>query len=176
MRVLIIYGSTEGQTRKISRFMEDVLQQKGHQVMISDAKSEPPSPEGFDAVLVGASVHIHKYQKVVKDYIIKHKDLLNDLKSAFFSVCMAVAREDKSEHEAVYKLTHDFFEQTGWKPFEEVYFAGAVKYTKYDYFKKFIMRLISKKAGGSTDISKDFEYTDWDQVKAFALNFVGPNE
>ena len=172
MRVLILYGSTEGQTRKIARFMEEVLQQKGHQVMIADANEEPPNPEGFDAVLIGASVHIHKYQKTVKQYLHQHKDVLNEMRTAFFSVCMAVAREDKSEHEAVYQMTHEFFQETGWKPLEEVYFAGAVKYTKYDYFKKFIMRLISIKAGGGTDISKDFEYTDWNQVEAFALDFI----
>jgi len=172
MKVLIIYGSTEGQTRKISRFMEDVLQQEGHQVMIADAKDEPPSPEGYDAVLIGASIHIHKYQKSVKKYIHQYRDLLNSMRSAFFSVCMAIAREDKSEHKAVYQLTHEFFNDSGWKPLEEVYFAGAVKYTKYDYFRKFIMRMISRKAGGGTNISKDFEYTDWEQVKSFALDFI----
>ena len=29
MKILIVYGTTEGQTRKIARFMEDVLQDAG---------------------------------------------------------------------------------------------------------------------------------------------------
>ena len=173
MKVLIVYATTEGQTRKIARFMENVLQEDGHQVVVSDAEADAPSPEDFDSILLGASIHVHKYQKSLAKYIDNYRNLLNEKHSAFFSVCMAVARNDKSEHEAVYEMTHKFFEDNGWSPDSEVYFAGAVKYTKYNFIKRFIMRMISKKAGGAIDTSEDFEYTDWNQVKKFAIDFVG---
>ena len=38
--------------------------------------------------------------------------------------------------------------------------AGALRFTQYDFFKKFIMRMIAKKAG-EKDPSGDKEYTDW---------------
>lgn len=41
----------------------------------------------------------------------------------------------------------------------------ALLYTKYDFFKRFLMRIISKRSGGDTDTSRDFIYTDWDKLK-----------
>jgi menaquinone-dependent protoporphyrinogen oxidase len=35
MKALIIYGTTEGQTRKIARFMENVLEEMGHKATIA---------------------------------------------------------------------------------------------------------------------------------------------
>jgi menaquinone-dependent protoporphyrinogen oxidase len=34
------------------------------------------------------------------------------------------------------------------------------------------MKQISKKEGGSTDTSRDHEYTDWKSVERFAENFL----
>lgn len=42
MKLLIVYGTTEGHTRKIARFMEDVLQEAACKVTIADAPDEPP--------------------------------------------------------------------------------------------------------------------------------------
>jgi menaquinone-dependent protoporphyrinogen oxidase len=33
------------------------------------------------------------------------------------------------------------------------------------------MRRIVAKAGGDTDTSRDYEYTDWNQVRGFARDF-----
>ncbi|MEQ5792474.1 hypothetical protein J4E06_15515 [Muricauda sp. NFXS6] len=171
MKILIVYGTSEGQTRKIARFMEEVLQGGDHKVVIADATEEPPSPDGFEAVLIGASVHMQKYQSAVSNYVMRHLDILNKKHSAFFSVSMAIASNIEEEHEEIKKMTLDFLERTGWNPGEVQYFAGALKYTQYDYFKKLIMRMIAKKEGGSTDTSRDHEYTDWNNVKTFVLNF-----
>jgi menaquinone-dependent protoporphyrinogen IX oxidase len=48
--------------------------------------------------------------------------------------------------------------------YDAVIIAGALLYTKYDFMKRFIMRVITKRAVGDTDTSQDFVYTDWDQV------------
>lgn len=172
MKILIVYATSEGQTRKISRFMEEVLQAENHNVVIADATEEPPSPENFDAVLIGSSIHIQKYHSSVRDYIMKNVDELNKKHTAFFSVCMAIASDIEEEHEEVKRIATEFVEKTGWKPDAINHMAGALKYTQYDYFKKLIMRMIAKKEGGSTDTSKDHEYTNWDAVKAFVLDFV----
>ena len=172
MKILIIYATSEGQTRKISRFMEEVLQNENHSVVIADATEEPPSPENFDAVLVGSSIHIQKYHSSIKNYVMQHLDELNKKQSAFFSVSMAMASKIEEEHEEVEKIAQHFLNQTGWKPHKIHHMAGALKYTQYDYFKKLIMRMIAKKEGGSTDTTKDHEYTDWDAVRSFALDFA----
>ena len=176
MKILIIYGTSEGQTRKIARFMEDVLQNEDHKVVIADATEEPPEPNGFDAVLIGSSIHMHKYQSSIHDFIEKNIDELNKKPSAFFSVCMAVASNIEEEHEEVHNLAKEFLKQTGLKAKEISHIAGALKYTKYDYFKRLIMRMIAKKQGGGTNTSQDYEYTDWDAVKTFVLDFIAKTD
>lgn len=172
MKILIIYGTSEGQTRKIARFMENVLQDENHKVVIADATDEPPTPVNYDAILIGSSIHMHKYKNSVKQYIINNIDELNKKPSAFFSVCMAVASEIDEEHEEVTTLAKSFLNQTGWKTKEINHIAGALKYTQYDYFKRLIMRMIAKKQGGDTNTSHDYEYTDWNAVKDFVRHFI----
>ncbi len=172
MKLLILYGTTEGQTRKIAHFMEAILQNAGHQVTIADTTAEPLAPKEYDAVLIGSSIHMHKYQSAVKHYIRKHVVELNQMPSAFFSVSLAVASDMEDEHLEVQKITTDFLEQTGWKPIMITQIAGALKYTEYDYFKRLIMKMISKKEGRATDTSQDYEYTNWDEVTKFVNEFV----
>jgi len=172
MNILVVYGTTEGQTRKIARFIENILTSGGNKVTIADACDEPPSPKDYDAVLIGASIHMHNYQSSVKHYITRHITELNKMPGAFFSVCLAVASDLEDEHKEAQKITNDFLEQTGWKPLMTTQIAGALKYTQYDFFKRLIMKMISKKEGRTTDTSKDYEYTDWDAVKKFVNEFT----
>ena len=172
MKFLIIYGTSEGQTRKISRFMEEVLEDAGHKATIADATEEPPSPEKYDVVIIGSSVHMGKYHSAIKDYIIKNKDLLNQKSSAFFSVSMAIASKIDKEHKEVEEIAEKFLHNIQWQPNAIWHIAGALKYTQYDYFKKLVMRMIAKGEGGETDTTHDYEYTDWDAVKESVLEFV----
>ena len=56
-RVLIPYGTTEGQTAKIAEVIADVLREKGHEADPLDIKSLSDTvPDGYDASIVGASV------------------------------------------------------------------------------------------------------------------------
>ncbi|WP_299671014.1 flavodoxin domain-containing protein [uncultured Polaribacter sp.] len=176
MKILIIYGTSEGQTRKIARFMEDILQDENHKVVIADATEEPPKPDDFDVALIGSSIHMHKYQSSIYEYVLQNKDILNKKPSAFFSVCLAVASDIDEEHKEANAIAEKFLKQTGWQAREINHIAGAIKYTKYDYFRRLIMRMIAKKQGGNTNTSKDHEYTNWDAVKYFVLDFVSKIE
>jgi menaquinone-dependent protoporphyrinogen oxidase len=50
--------------------------------------------------------------------------------------------------------------------------AGRLAYTQYGFFKRWIMRAIARREGGSTDTTRDHEYTDWDAVTRFADEVV----
>ena len=43
MKILIVYGTTEGQTQKISHFIEGILKDSGHEVTVANASETPPS-------------------------------------------------------------------------------------------------------------------------------------
>lgn len=152
--------------------MENILQENGHQVVIANVAEDPPAPEDFDVVLVGSSIHMHNYNTLIKDYVNENIKVLNKKPSAFFSVSMAVASSIKEEHEEAAQIAQDFLKENTWDTKTVWHIAGALKYTKYNYFKKLIMRSIAKKEGGSIDTSQDHEYTDWPKVKAQVLHFI----
>jgi menaquinone-dependent protoporphyrinogen oxidase len=174
MKILIIYGSTEGQTRKIANFLKKEAESMGHQVSLSDANEKPPKPSGYDLILIGASVHMHKYQGAILHYVKTNIEGLNKIPTVFLSVSMATASGDAESLKERDEVTGAFLKEAGWKPSYVEQVAGALLYTQYDFFKKLIMRMIAKRHGESTDTSNDHEYTDWPKLKSFINKLLIP--
>ena len=60
-----------------------------------------------------------------------------------------------------------FLGDTGWHPCRTHAVAGALVYSKYNFVMRYIMRRIARRAGGDTDTSKDYVYTDWKRLDEF---------
>ena len=174
MKILILYGSLEGQTKKISERLADIIRNKGYQATTQSGEQLPTdfSVDNFDAAIIGGSIHMGKYPAYINNFVVTHSDWLNNVPSAFFTVCMAVNSVNVKSREEAKHYGDKFIAHTGWKPKLSQTFAGAVKYTKYNFITRFIMKWISKREGGSTDTSRDHEYTDWEMVECFAENFM----
>lgn len=172
MKLLIVYATTEGQTRKMVRFLKDKAVAAGHQVDLFNALDEPLPPDGYDRVIIAASIHVMKYQAAIRHYTHDHHAALNNRPSAFLSVSLAAAGDDQDSWQELKNITENSLEEAGWQPTVVHYAAGALRYTRYDFFKKFIMRMIAKKQGGSTDTTEDHEYTDWKKLEAFLKEFL----
>jgi menaquinone-dependent protoporphyrinogen oxidase len=87
---------------------------------------------------------------------------------AFFSVCGAASgRTPEGDREAE-GYRERFLRETGWEPELQTSIAGAVVYTKYGPLTRFLMKRIQRAKGLDTDTSRDFEYTDWEDVDRFA--------
>jgi menaquinone-dependent protoporphyrinogen oxidase len=172
-KFLVLYGTTEGHTRNIASHISTVLRKKEHTVdLVDSAKYTSVLKKGeYDGVIIGASVHQDKYQIAVEEYVMVNSRILNTMKSAFFSVCLSAAITDKEHYAEARQYISDFLKLTGWKPTIYDSFAGALLYTKYDYFKRLIMKFISMKEGRDSDTSRDYIYTDWDRVTRFANDF-----
>jgi menaquinone-dependent protoporphyrinogen oxidase len=74
--------------------------------------------------------------------------------------------------EAARRYMDRFLRQTRWRPQQTATIAGALQYSKYGAFKRQLMRAFVALAGGDTDASRDYEYTDWDAVARFAHAFA----
>jgi menaquinone-dependent protoporphyrinogen oxidase len=170
-RIAIIYGTTEGHTRKISEHIADALRQRDERVDIFHGAEldEAFDPGAYDGVIIGASVHAGNHQRYIRQFCAEHADQLAGLPAAFFSVSLAAV--DPDSREEVQGYIDGFVEHTGWRPEQTASFAGALLYTQYNWLKRFIMKRITASAGGNTDTSQDFEYTDWDDVERFAREF-----
>lgn len=174
MHTLIIYGSQEGQTQKIAERIAGSLQDKGQQITVFPVGQLPAnlSLDNYDAAILGGSIHIGKYPKHLKKFITTHRDWLNNIPSAFFTVCLAIHSQQAGSQAEALKYGKNFLARTGWQPTLTATFAGAVRYTRYNFITRFIMKKISQKEGGSTDTTRDHEYTDWTEVERFADNFM----
>ena len=168
--ILIVYGTSYGQSGKIASAIGQELEKVGHRVSIFESQFAPQSPElqNYDAIIVGASLIAGRYQRSLKNWVKVHSPTLTQKPSAFYSVCMAIRAKEESAKGQVRNTVTDFFKWSNWQPETWTIFAGAACYTKYNWFIKRMMRWISQKAGGDTDMTRDYEYTNWNDVRDFA--------
>lgn len=171
-RILVIYGTTEGQTGKIARFLGDALRAEGVAADVVDARTSRPTPGDYDAVIVAASVHASGYQHSVRRWVRENAAALNEKPGAFVSVCLGVLQPDPKVQQELAAIIGRFLDATHWRPMVTKNVAGALMYSRYGWIKRWIMVRIVRKAGGDTDTSRDYEYTNWDDVRAFAGEFV----
>lgn len=165
-RILIVYGTTDGHTAKIARFLAGELH--GEAVEASSA----PDPAPYDGVIVAASVHIGDFQKSVRKWVAAHAAALEAKPSAFLAVCLGVLQTEPQVQRELAGIVERFLQRTGWHPAVTRLVAGAVLYTRYNWVKRWLMKRIAAKAGGSTDASRDHEYTDWADLAEFASSFA----
>ena len=170
-RVLVVYGTTDGQTAKISQTLGARLAAVGHDVAIFNAADAPSDITTYDAAIVAASVHAGGYQRDVKRWVREHADALRHKPNAFVSVCLGVLQQEPKVRQELQRILDRFSVSTGWRPSETKIVAGALKYTKYNVLKRWVMKRIVAKAGGDTDTSRDYEYTDWGDLRRFADQF-----
>ncbi|MFB6166023.1 MAG: flavodoxin domain-containing protein [Haloarculaceae archaeon] len=172
-RVLLLYGTSEGQTATIAERIGEVLSAAGHEPALVHAKHRPPgfALSDYDAVIVAASVHVGKHQKYVTRFVREHADELASMPSAFVSVSLSAAGDEESQAEAA-ALIDEFVERTGWKPDHTLSAAGALRFSEYGLLTKFVMKQIAHSQSGDTDTARDYEYTDWESVESFAGEFV----
>jgi menaquinone-dependent protoporphyrinogen oxidase len=170
-KIMIGYGTTEGQTARIAEYIAEVIRSRGHEAQAVDLKRSPEVLlDSYDAAIVGGSIHMGKHEEHVVDFVQKNRVGLERLPSAFFSVSLAAHGDLENAHAYV----ENFEQQTGWRPAQVGLFSGALLYRQYGFIKRLMMKkIVSDKPGGlSTDTSRDHVYTDWDEVKRFAEAFL----
>jgi len=172
VRGLIVYGTTEGQTRKIAQRIAADIRELGHEAQLYDSSARMDDLEisAFGAIIVAASVHQKVHQETVTAFAAAHRDQLNAKLTAFISVSLSAALEP--DHLEAQKYVDRFTEETGWRPTRTLLLPGALRNTEYDYFKQQIVRYVVMKGGGPTYTEQDYEFTDWEALSKFVVSFV----
>ena len=171
MKILIVYGSVDGQTAKIAQRIAQEATTRGLQIEVIDASQIPSGflIDGFDGVVIGSCLRYRRYAASVGTFIREHKSALERRPSAFFSVSLGDAT---LLHSLVDYGVQSFLNETGWQPTLVGRFAGALKYTSYDFWFRIPTGLWGWLMGYPTDTSRDHELTDWEQVVKFANEFI----
>lgn len=174
MQILLLYGTDEGQTHKIARFVSERLVRQGHQVVTADATEAPtlPDPRRFEAVIVAASVHLGRYQPAVIQYVRKQRAAISARPNAFLSVSLAAAGHRAGDVAGLNKCVAGFVQASGWTPQRVHHIAGALRYTAYGLLTRYVMKYIAWRNGAPTDTHRDYELTDWEDVAHFAHTFA----
>jgi menaquinone-dependent protoporphyrinogen oxidase len=171
--ILVAYGSGEGQTGRVAGRIAAVLSGRGHAVTVVDVAERPAvGVRAFDAVLVGSPVRNRRHLPSVRRFVDRNRETLADRPSGFFQLSLASLAPGRWAEEGAHGFVDDLVERTGWRPDRLGLFAGAVRYTQYDRLTRLAFRLVSAVTTGDTDTARDYEYTDWDDVEAFAAEFA----
>jgi menaquinone-dependent protoporphyrinogen oxidase len=155
----------------------------GLAVKIRNVREDRPPIDltGFAGVIVAASVHGGKHEPEMIQFVKRHLQQLHILPSAFISVSLSQAGVERidatpEEHARftgdVQKMLNAFFEQTRWRPHIVAPVAGALMYQKYNWFIRWVMKRIAKASGGSTDTTRNHNYTNWKFLDRFADEFM----
>lgn len=168
MKTLILFSTRDGQTREIASYLASELKEHGvYADVVNLNRTEEIVWKDYDRVVIGASIRYGHFHPAVDRFVKKHADSLNALPSAFYSVNL-VARKPEKRTPQTNSYTRKFLLSSPWQPDLCCVFAGALRYPRYTWYDRFMIRLIMKMTGGETDTRKEVVYTDWTQVAGFA--------
>ncbi|MFP8957547.1 flavodoxin domain-containing protein [Natrialbaceae archaeon A-CW3] len=172
--ILVLYGTGEGQTAKVADRITDEITARGHEtttVNVSEIGLDLDLDD-FDAVLVGASIHMGRQQKAVRKFVSANRDGLVTKPTGFFQVSGSSGEEtEKGDAEALGYLD-EFIEATNWRPDRIGLFGGALRFSAYGFLMRALFKWMTKKKHPELETSRDVEFTDWDEVEAFANEFA----
>lgn len=167
MKVLILYSTTDGQTRDIASYIANVLQATDECDVIDLQHAEHLDLQRYQKIVVGASVRYGHFNPRLEKFIKQNLDILNHMPSAFYAVNLTARKLEKRTAQTN-PYVRKFLIKTPWKPALCGVFAGALRYPRYRWLDRVMIQLIMRLTGGETDTSKDVEYTDWGDVTHFA--------
>ena len=168
---LILYSTTDGQTKKICNKIISKIQKDKSFDFLSIEEALNVDIQKYDKIILGASIRYGKHKKNIFEFIDKNIHVLDQKTTAFFTVNV-VARKDNKNKPDTNPYMIKFLNSSSWNPNYLEVFAGKVDYPNYKFFDKQIIRLIMLITKGPTDISKSYEFTDWKRVENFALKIL----
>lgn len=175
-KVLILYASTDGQTLKISQRLKQLMEQRNFEVKLLSvdaigAGNMEVELDGYDKIIIGASIRYGKHNRKIVDFIEQYRKVLEKKANAFFSVNLVARKPERGQAETNPYVAR-FLSKISWQPQKVAVFAGKLDYPKYKFSDRLLIRLIMWMTKGPTDPKTVIEYTNWQQVEDFGLQII----
>jgi menaquinone-dependent protoporphyrinogen oxidase len=165
--ILVLYSTTDGQTLKICRHLQQVIEAQGQQVTLACVDDDPHVDiRRYDKVVVGARIRYGKHTPQVFDFARMHRVELDAKPNAFFTVNVVARKPEKNTPETN-PYMRKFLAHSAWQPKALAVFAGRINYRQYRFWDRQVIRFIMWLTKGPTDPATDVEFTDWAKVDAF---------
>jgi menaquinone-dependent protoporphyrinogen oxidase len=173
MRILIVYASRYGQTRKVAERIASVTAGAGVETHLFEVSDLPKDlvPHSCDVVVLAGSVYFGRHQRALVKFARRHQSSLARVYGVFVSVSGAAGSPDARP--VAENDVQQFITRTGWTPDRTELVAGSEPYTRYGFFVRMFMVQRWKKLGRVVDPKRDYENTDWSAVERFAGEIVG---
>jgi menaquinone-dependent protoporphyrinogen oxidase len=183
MKAVVFYATRQGQARRVAERVADDLRARQTGVDVFDVRNLPPRIDWtpYDFACVIASVHAGQHEREMVRFVGRYRNELERVGASFLSLTLSEAgaedpakpRELREQSRAdVQRMIDTFLTETGWRPERILPVAGALAYSKYNMFIRFVMKRIARKAGAPTDTSRDYEFTDWAAIDRFVAEAV----
>jgi len=181
-RVAVLFATREGHAKRIAeRIVFDLLSLGFDSDLLAVKRHLPFDLNHYSAALLVASVHAGHHEKEMVRFVRDHKQELETIPTAFVSVTLSeagaeMAEKSPAEHAQFVRdvdlMLGRFFCETRWLPSVAKPVAGALLYTHYNFLVRMVMKNIARKAGASTDTSRDYDYTNWPDLDKFVGDFT----
>ncbi len=173
--LLVVYATVHGQAEAIAHRIAEAAANGEVQASVRDARDTSAADlAACDSVVIVASVHFGRHQRSIAKLIRRNRDRLSALHSAFVSVSGS-AVDPLTQPDAI-ACADEFLRSTGWAPSQRQIFGGAVQFTKYNPFMRFVLKRVFASKGVVMDARRDYDYTDWNAVSRFAKAFVSDED
>lgn len=170
--MLVVYGSRFGRSEEIARTMGSVFDNSEWDVEYAElTKKTAPDSERHQAFVLVTSVRYGYFDKNAYRFIDKYRGWLESVPTLLGTVSLTARNPEKRDPQ-VHSYTKKFLEKSEWKPTTISVLPGALEYSRYNFFDKKMIQLIMRITQGPTDPSQDVDYTDWDEVRQIARDFV----
>ena len=167
---LVTYYSHAGHTARIARVICETIQVEGVDcdlMEIAEVAREGVDWEKYDLVIVGAAIIYGVYNKIVWEFIRRYQAKLDARANSFFNVTVVARTPYKATIEGN-RYMQRFLQKSPWRPKDLKCIAGKVDYPNWNWYQKLAIQMIMKMTKGPTDPTSVIDYTNWDDVRAYA--------
>ena len=172
MTILIAYGTIEGQTGKIARFINDTLREQGYEVDLLDTSdsSRDVDWEGLDQVILAGSVHEHSHPKGFEVFVYANRRELSALPTLLCSVSLNAAFDEG--HEDARGYVSDLKARNELTTKQDLLVAGALHAAQYDYYSTQVLQHVLLRGKPYDPHASEHEFTDWEVLRQEVLEFA----
>lgn len=167
-RVLVAYDSLYSTTGGVADALGAALASTGPRVDVRHVGSNP-SPQGYDAVVVGSPVHTDAWKDEAAAWLSRHRGVLAQVPHALFLTSMSFALDRDRENQVTVKkeLLQEEASKAQLRPVATMPFAGAVDFDVMGGAVSAAYMAVSR-------TTQSGDYRDWGAITRWGLE-LGPS-
>jgi menaquinone-dependent protoporphyrinogen oxidase len=157
-RALVAYATRAGSTVEIAAAIGEMLSEAGTAVDILPAK-QVTDPAPYQLVVLGSGIYLGRWMRDAVKLLERHREALNDVPVAFFSVCLTLKEATEENRRKVAAYMEPVRERVPEvEPAEVGMFAGRLDASKLPLHHRLIIDGLGEESA---------DYRDWDAVRAW---------